>query len=76
MRYARYYTKRNRDGSRSVLRLGPVSGVAATGAGRIFLMCFVGAAGVLALFKGEFGAFGILLLLFALMMPNYAKRRK
>ena len=76
MRYSRYYTKKNPDGSRSVLRLGPASSVAATGPVRIFLMCFVGAAGLLALFSGAFAAFGVLLLLFALVMPNYRKRRK
>jgi hypothetical protein len=36
----------------------------------------IAAASFWALFTGNFAAFGALLLLFAIAMPNYAKRRR
>jgi hypothetical protein len=74
MRYRRVYVNRESDGSVSVWSHGPVIGVLRIVFGVWLVM--IAAAGLLALFTGNFAAFGALLLLFAICMPNYAKRRR
>lgn len=52
----------------------PVIGVLRIVSGVWLVM--IAAAGLLALFTANFAAFGALLLLFSICMPNYAKRRR
>ena len=74
MGYRRVYVSQKGDGSVSVWSHGPVIGVLRILSGGWLAM--IAAAGLLALFTGNFAAFGALLLLFAIAMPNYAKRRR
>jgi hypothetical protein len=62
------------DGGTDVITQGPIG--RGLGMVRLAMLAFVGIAVLVALFSGQWSAAGVLLLLFALLVPNLRKRAK
>jgi Flp pilus assembly protein TadB len=68
------WTYRRPDGGVDIVTQGPIG--RGLGVVRLAMLAFVGIAVLVALFSGQWSAAGACFLLFAILMPNFAKRRK
>ena len=74
MRYRRYYSRRNADGSQTVIRVGPLLGVAIALAPlwlTMLVICFFWQ-----LIVFHFATASVFLLLIGIFMPNFAKQKR